>query len=331
MSSGAAIILMYHHIDEGWADPGYLKVSPSHFAEHVQVLREEWRPLDLAGLANGLSSGRLPARGVVVTFDDGYVNNLVNAKPVLERHDVPATVFVAGGPSDEGSEFWWDELERLLLAPGVLPETGELTLAGSSHPFDLGESAVYDELAYAEHRAWRAWEDPPTPRHALYCAWSKRLVEMSDVDQRRFMGQLRALVADAPAPRPTMARLSNSDLSALSQDGLITVGAHTMTHPALSTLPLHRQRLEVESNKAYLDFQLGHAVDSFAYPYGRYSPETPNVLRAAGLTTAFTTEGGAARAGADPLLLPRIPAFDLDGEEFTRWLHLVWTGLGIDE
>jgi peptidoglycan/xylan/chitin deacetylase (PgdA/CDA1 family) len=264
---------------------------------------------------------------VVVTFDDGYVNNLVNAKPLLERYDVPAAVFVAGGPSDEGLEFWWDELERLLLAPGVLPETGELIHAGGSLPFALGESAVYDELTCSKHRAWRAWEDPPTPRHALYCVWSKLLMAMSDVEQRRFMRQLRALVTDVPAPQPTMGRLSNSDLSALTEDGLITVGAHTMTHPALSALPLHRQRAEVDSNKAYLDFQLGHPVDSFAYPYGMYSPETTEVLRAARFKTAFTTRSGVARAGTEPLLLPRVPPSDLDGEEFNRWLHEVWTDL----
>jgi peptidoglycan/xylan/chitin deacetylase (PgdA/CDA1 family) len=63
-----------------------------------------------------LRDGKLPARTVVVTFDDGYRDNFVNAKPLLEKHDVPATLFLTSGYIESSRGFWWDEMERVLSA-----------------------------------------------------------------------------------------------------------------------------------------------------------------------------------------------------------------------
>ena len=68
-----------------------------------------------------VSGGDVPSAGVVVTFDDGYADNFHNAKPLLERYEIPATVFVTTGYLQDQREFWWDELERILLQPGTLP------------------------------------------------------------------------------------------------------------------------------------------------------------------------------------------------------------------
>ena len=64
----------------------------------------------------------------MITFDDGYADVLHHAKPLLERHSVPATVFVATGAIGQRREFWWDELGGLFLQPGTLPEELELTV-----------------------------------------------------------------------------------------------------------------------------------------------------------------------------------------------------------
>lgn len=98
-------------------------MTPHHFGEHLEVLRKYGQPIRLQQLTQAHRDGNIPHHAVVVTFDDGYANNLNNAIPLLERYHIPATVFIATGQSGRKREFWWDELDRLLLQPGILPET----------------------------------------------------------------------------------------------------------------------------------------------------------------------------------------------------------------
>ena len=79
-----ALILLYHGIAEVGSDPWSLFVTPQHFAEHLEVLRKHARPMRLRRLAQAFGNVSLASRSVVVTFDDGYANNLHNARPLLE-------------------------------------------------------------------------------------------------------------------------------------------------------------------------------------------------------------------------------------------------------
>ncbi|HET9531812.1 MAG TPA: polysaccharide deacetylase family protein, partial [Blastocatellia bacterium] len=108
-----AVILMYHRVAEVRSDPWSLCVTPQHFAEHMEILRRHARPISLRELTGALREGSVPRRSVVVTFDDGYLDNLKNARPLLERYDIPATFFIATGYLGGEREFWWDELERM--------------------------------------------------------------------------------------------------------------------------------------------------------------------------------------------------------------------------
>jgi peptidoglycan/xylan/chitin deacetylase (PgdA/CDA1 family) len=97
-----------------------------------------------------------------------------------------------------------------------------------------------------------------------------------------------------------------------------------MTHPMLSRLPLERQREEIERNKSYLEDQLNGPVDSFAYPFGDYSPMTEAIVRESKFMSACTTFRGGVQPGSDPFALPRLQVYDLDGEQFARWLRQAW-------
>ncbi len=90
------LVLMYHRVNRLRPDPWDSCVSPEHFEQHLQVIR----------------SIPIPTR---ITLDDGYADNYTTAKPLLERYDLPATIFVTSGAVDSRHEMWWDELDRRFL------------------------------------------------------------------------------------------------------------------------------------------------------------------------------------------------------------------------
>src|SRR5690606_6268251 len=91
------LILMYHRVERLANDPQLLAVTPERFAEQLEILTRHYRVVSLHELNRTLRAGRSLRRMVALTFDDGYADNLYNAKPLLERFDCPATVFVTTG------------------------------------------------------------------------------------------------------------------------------------------------------------------------------------------------------------------------------------------
>src|ERR1051326_2045987 len=162
-----ALILLYHRVVELSSDPYLLGVRPQRFAEHLEILRKHGRPMQLHQLAQALRDGNLPRRALVVTFDDGYADNLYTAKPLLERFEVPATIFVTTGYIGRDREFWWDELERLLLQPGILPETLRLNIGAGVCEWKLGDTVCYSEDDYQQHVSWTVAK--VAPQYAITC------------------------------------------------------------------------------------------------------------------------------------------------------------------
>lgn len=320
------LILLYHRVAEVGSDPWSLCVTPQHFAEHLEVLRKHTRPMRLQQLTQDLQNRKRLHPSVVITFDDGYADNLHNAKPLLERYDIPATVFVTGGYIGQEREFWWDEMDRLLLQPGTLPEALCLSVNGSTYQWELGESAYYSEDAYQRHRCWSALgKDNPSPRHSLYCSLYQLLRPLLADERQKVLDELLVWAGAEPVSRLTHRSLTLAEVSALGQGGLIEVGAHTVTHPFLSALPAASQRDEIQQSKACLEEIVGHPVSSFAYPHGNYTAKTVTFVREAGFTCACSTAADIVWRRTDCFQLPRVVAEDWDGEEFTRqlsrWFH----------
>lgn len=111
----------------------------------------------------------------------------------------------------------------------------------------------------------------------------------------------------------------------MAQGGLVEVGAHTVTHPALSTLPVASQRGEILGSKAQLEELLGQQVTSFAYPYGDLSAETAGIVWEADFAHACSTRTGLVELSTDPFRLPRRHGQDWDGEKCARLLSR-WLG-----
>jgi peptidoglycan/xylan/chitin deacetylase (PgdA/CDA1 family) len=324
-----SLILLYHQIAELRSDPWALRVTPRHFTEHLEVLREHARPIRLQQLSKSLLDENVPDRSVVVTFDDGYADNLHNAKPMLERCGIPATIFLVTGNIGREREFWWDKLDRLLLQPGTLPAALSLRLNGRTYRWELGETNHYSEEASQRYQGWRAWEGAPSSRHALYISLWELLHSLTESEQQQLLGQLVAWAGAESAGRPTHRCLSFEEVAALTQGELVEVGAHTVTHPALSALPAASQRDEILKSKARLEEFLGSPVDSFAYPYGKgrdYTAETVSIVREAGFSCACSSLAGVVERSTDPFRLPRMHVEDCDGDEFAKRLSRWFDG-----
>ncbi|HKS40548.1 MAG TPA: polysaccharide deacetylase family protein [Blastocatellia bacterium] len=322
--SRRALVLLYHRIAETDSDPWQLAVTPQHFAEHLQVLSEYNRSMPLQKLSAAMRNGTLPRRAVTVTFDDGYVDNLLNAKPLLEKHDVPATVFITTGYTGMNREFWWDELDRLFLQPGQLPDTLRLSVNGNNYNWELGEAAEYPETFYHRNRRWRAWqEDDPTARQSVYRSLWQLMHPMAESERQPLREELLVWAGAASSARQTHRALSREEIRELARGGLIEVGCHTVTHPQLSALSRASQWNELRQSKSDLEEILGNPVSSFAYPYGQkrdYTGETVELVRKAGFDCACTTSVGVVERRADRFQLPRAQVQDMDGESFGRFL-----------
>jgi peptidoglycan/xylan/chitin deacetylase (PgdA/CDA1 family) len=314
---------MYHRVAAERLDPWRLCVSPRHFEEQLDALRRHARILPLLELQRRIVDGSAEPGSVAITFDDGYADNLLAAAPLLERHDAPATVFVATGYLGGAREFWWDELDRLLLEPGRLPRAVTLELPDGPHRLDLGSAARAGAEALARrvlHRARAA--APASARQTAYRAAWERLLPLRDADQWRALDSLRAATGRPPGPRVARRQLTVHELLELARGGLVEIGAHTVTHPALSLFPAAEQREEILESVAALSALLGRSVRGFSYPHGRYTDDTLRIVREAGLAyacTASPASQGPPRE-PDPFTLPRLMVTDVDGDTLLRML-----------
>src|SRR5690606_1390117 len=155
--------------------------------------------LPLAEVVQALRTGTLPRRATALSFDDGYADNYREALSMLERHGFPATFFLTTGAIGGEREFWWDELERVLLGPAPWPGSLRLTVGSERQEWELTGEAT----PQLTPRSWRAWEHPPSPRHALYYDLWQRLVELPTTERRAVLKAVADWSAASPDARPS--------------------------------------------------------------------------------------------------------------------------------
>ena len=209
------VILMYHRVACTRHDPWALAVQPERFGRQMDWLSRHRMVLPMDEFVALMKRDRLPRTAVGLTFDDGYVDNLTAAKPVLERHNLPATVFALG--DRQGAEpFWWDELADLVLA---CPQAKDEQLS-------IGTETV--RLCWKVHQSeqtgevWHAHAKPREGREAAYLQIWRILQAMSPEGRSEALARLRAVLPE-PAGAPAL-RMTPAQLAKATGDGPLSLG-----------------------------------------------------------------------------------------------------------
>ncbi len=187
MSLGQPLpVLMYHHISP---KPGLVTCSPENFRAHMQWLAENgWKTLSTDEFAQALASGEVPKKSVLVTFDDGYLDNWVYAHPVLEEFGQRATLFLITGWIGEG------EVRPHAGQPGVpeVPTHGQAMAAAAEGKLDDAF------LRWSEVETMRAAGTFDFHSHThTHTRWDRQIADPAERD--------RALADDLAASRATLA------------------------------------------------------------------------------------------------------------------------------
>lgn len=287
-------ILIFHRV---LPEPDPLFPGEVHARQFDQIcgwLKSMFNVLALGQAVDHLRDGTLPSRAACITFDDGYADNHTQALPILQRHGLPATFYVATGFLD-GGRMWNDTvIEAVRRAPGPTLDLSSLGQAGlTAYPL----------------------MDASSRRGAIDTILGA--IKHLPMDRRLALTQSISDLAKVELPADLM--MSSAQVRELHRAGM-TIGGHTVRHPILATLDDSDARREIDEGRRSLQTIIGAPVDHFAYPNGKprqdYAPVHVQIVRELGFRSAVSTAWGAARAGDDPLQLPRFTPWDRSAARF---------------
>ncbi len=290
------LILLYHRVTDAEA-PFFSGEKPAAFRLQMEQLLEHGTPLHLSELVTRAQNGDVPPGAWSVTFDDGYRDNFDCAYPILRSLGIPATVFLVSGSIEDRRPIWHDRVFEAFAHARI----AELRIGERVMKMALGEARRAALEAFL--RAARAHS--PAERDVL--------IE----DLLRQCGS---------RPENHLAeRLLTWDQIRSMMGGGMDFGAHTVTHPILSRMPLRDAIAEIETSKAQIESRLKVPVTLFAYPNGSrgdFTSEVKAAVQAAGYTAAVSTVWGANSRDSDPFELRRVGMWGSDPQRAS--LRLAW-------
>lgn len=313
---------MYHRIAKSEADIWKIAVDPVNFEQQIQFLRQKTTVLSVPELVEAVRNKSVKSNTVAITFDDGYADNFLVAKPILDQYEVPATFFVASQTIGSAAEFWWDELENILLFTPQLPAAFSLVIAGKPITASLEQETALSDPLRQQLQRWDACAEPPPSRRAsLFLAVWQQLRPLPYTEQQQHLQAIRAWAGLSPSQRPDYRAMSVAELRALAGSKLHTIGLHTHTHPALAFHAAEVQQQEIQANKSFLEKETGCHPNILAYPYGNHNQATLAVAAKLNLQACFTTEAKLVDRNADKFQLGRFQVLNSPLSSFTQQLR----------
>lgn len=279
-----AVIMSYHSVpgadEAAWIDPSNA-IAPEVFRKQMRFLAAHRNVIAMSRLAEMLRNGESPRRGtVVLTFDDGYLDNLRVAAPILTSLRLPATFYLATGYVERTESQWVDRLYAAFRTRTREALALEHRVVTGGWALDRQSAEAYRILCQGLIRA----------------SWSERHTVLADVEQ-----QLRS------STTPMRLTLSWDDVRALlAQSPMVEIGGHTADHIDLTAHDDKRCADEVLRCANDIERETGHRPEHFSFPYSRLSPQHRRMVEQAGFRSAIGGPAtGLACAGTDLFALPR--------------------------
>jgi peptidoglycan/xylan/chitin deacetylase (PgdA/CDA1 family) len=273
------MILNYHRIGDKDAteyDPGLFSCTAEEFDWQIGYLKGRFRMTTLDEVLGLLSGGgRLSEPRVLITFDDGYLDNYQLAYPVLRRHNVQGVFFLPTGFAGTGRIPWWDEIAYIVKRSRRSRFRLEYP---QPQDFDLEAEGTARGIMHI----LRLYKQPAMRDHS------------------RFLEELeRACDSLRPGTGAQRCFLDWNEAREMQHGGM-AFGSHTHNHEILSKLPPKSQLEELTVSREILQKELGRNIDTLAYPVGArdtFSADTVGALRQAKYRAAFSFYTGFNTAG----------------------------------
>lgn len=275
-----ASILMYHSVADtrsaDWIAPRN-RIAPDRFRRQMQFLAEQRRVVSLSEAVASLRGGEeLKPGSVVVTFDDGYLDNLGVAAPILSELGLPATIFVCTRYLETGKPQWADRVYAALRRSTKQPLAIDIP---GGEPIDCSRPAV------------------------AYDAMTSRMIPLPDDQRDAMLENLeQQLGVNEMGPRRTL--LWSEVERCRAEHPTIEFGAHTSSHADLTSLPADAAVAEVEQCSREFEANMGERPVHFSFPYSRASEDVIAKLPEMGYQSAMVGVGGQPGSG-DPMQMHR--------------------------
>lgn len=272
---GSGVILTFHHVRPdpipAFAPNRLLGITPDFLDLTLRELDARgFEVIALDAVPERLAEPDYGPPFAVLTFDDGYRDNVEHARPVLARHGVPWTVFVTSGFADQVGRLWWIELER------AVARLDRVRIAIGGRSLDLP--------AHSPQEKTLAFE-------ALY----RDLRRGSEADLLDRIADLCGQAGFAPGGVAADLCLSWDALRDLARDPAVTIGAHTVSHPMLAKHDAPAAAREIVESRDRIAVELGRPVRHLSYPVGDPTSAGPRefaLAKSTGFDTAVTTRPG---------------------------------------
>jgi peptidoglycan/xylan/chitin deacetylase (PgdA/CDA1 family) len=268
------IILMYHRVltqEEmhsqftQWA----IVVTTDSFERQMELLARRYHPMSLKTAVGLLQEGSpVPPYSVVVTFDDGWRDNYVNARPILEKYEVPATIFLPTDFIGTGEYFWFLKLGYLLGHHNFSAEQLDGIIANATETENSTEIAIDSNNANEFIESVKRFGEPTINR----------------------------IIAGLEATAGVTFPYASSETMMLDWDevrkmnsGLFDFGSHGQGHQILTLMDENEVLAEMVSSKAIIEKELGESVTLFSYPNGDYNDRVISMAMQAGYEAAVST------------------------------------------